>query len=443
MPALAPGLTRTENDSNTTRTDPTLDYEPSSPTNDLKPGVTYTWTGTLTVPVADTYYLWLQQAWLDPLISFTGPSLKVTIDGAAQPLFTPGVPVSTYPAGVVPAHGTNHGVVLALGAGPHRLQIAAAIPLNTVWPNNVGTPIPLTTPQIFRLTWSRLGDTLNAAVAAASAAKVALVFADDNGAVNTELVNSLAPNEDALIAAVAQANPNTIVVLNTGDPVLMPWLSSVKAVLEMWYPGQEGGTSTAKLLLGQANPGGRLPITWPASGDQTPFAGHPERINGNGTDVLFSEGLYMGYRWYDQQNITPLFAFGYGLSYTQFAYSGLKIRPDSGGLEVSFRVENTGSVRGSEVPQVYVGPPSNPPPGVQFALQKLAGFKRVQLNAGEGESVSVHVSRRELSYWSSAAQSWVQAGGERTVSVGASSRDIRLHGSVRVENEDDQGEDDQ
>jgi beta-glucosidase len=105
-------------------------------------------------------------------------------------------------------------------------------------------------------------------------------------------------------------------------------------------------------------------------------------------------------------------------------------------------VENTGSVRGSEVPQVYVGPPSNPPPGVQFALQKLVGFKRVQVNPGEDESVSVHVSRRELSYWSTAAQSWVLAGGERTISVGASSRDIRLHGSARVEKEDDQENED-
>jgi beta-glucosidase len=218
---------------------------------------------------------------------------------------------------------------------------------------------------------------------------------------------------------------------------LLPWLQAVKAVLEMWYPGQEGGTSTAKLLLGQANPGGKLPISWPVSGDQTPFAGHPERITGDGSKVVFSEGLYMGYRWYDQEKITPLFPFGHGLSYTEFAYSGLKIRPDSGGLEISFRVENTGSVRGSEAPQVYVGPPSNPPPGVQFALQKLVGFKRVQLNAFEGESVSVHVSRRELSYWSTAAQSWVLAGGERTISVGASSRDIRLHGSARVEKEDD------
>ncbi len=202
--ALSPGLTRTESDSSATRTDATIDYEPSGP-NDLKPGVTYTWTGTLTVPVMDTYYLWLQQAWLDPVISFGGPSVTVTIDGLAQPLFTPGVPVSTYPPGIVPAHGTNHGVVLTLGTGPHRIQIAAAIPLNTVWPNNAATPIPLTPPVTFRLTWSRLGETLQAAVTAAGAASVAVVFADDNGAASSDLANSLAPNEDALVAAVAQA----------------------------------------------------------------------------------------------------------------------------------------------------------------------------------------------------------------------------------------------
>jgi beta-glucosidase len=326
-------------------------------------------------------------------------------------------------------------VVLMLTAGPHQIQIKSAIPLNTVWPNNVGTPIPLTQPVTFRLTWSRLGETLQAAVTAAGAAKVAVVFADDNGAVNSELVNSLAPNEDALIAAVAQANPNAIVVLNTGDPVLMPWLENVKAVLEMWYPGQEGGTSTAMLLLGQANPGGKLPISWPASGDQTPFAGHPERVNGNGSQVLFSEGLYMGYRWYDQQNITPLFPFGHGLSYTQFAYSGLAIQPDSDGLEVSFDLQNTGSVKGSEAPQVYVGPPTNPPLGVQFAPKKLAGFERVELGSGESERVRIHVSQRELSYWSTALRRWILPEGERTIYVGASSRDIPLQRRVRVEGE--------
>jgi beta-glucosidase len=165
------------------------------------------------------------------------------------------------------------------------------------------------------------------------------VFADDNGVTNPNLVNSLAPNQDALIDAVAKANPNTIVVLSTGDPVLMPWVNEVRAVLETWYPGQEGGTSTANLLLGKTNPAGRLPISWPVSADQTPFAGHPERVTGDGTKVTFSEGIYMGYRWYDHQGIDPLFPFGFGLSYTQFSYSNLVIRPDSQGVELSFLVE--------------------------------------------------------------------------------------------------------
>jgi beta-glucosidase len=140
----------------------------------------------------------------------------------------------------------------------------------------------------------------------------------------------------------------------------------------------------------------------------------------------------MGYRWYDQQNITPLFPFGHGLSYTQFAYSGLEVRPEGDRLEVSFEVRNTGSVRGAEAPQVYVGPPSNPPPLVQFALKKLVGFRRVELGAGESERVRVQVSRRELSYWSTGLQRWVLPSGERTVDIGASSRDLRLHAKAVI-----------
>jgi beta-glucosidase len=285
----------------------------------------------------------------------------------------------------------------------------------------------------FRLAWSQLGKTIADAVTAASSAKVAVVFADDNGAANTNLVNSLSPNQDALIQAVAQANPNTVVVLSTGDPVLMSWVNNVKAILEMWYPGQEGGTSTARLLLGLANPGGKLPISWPASGDQTPFANHPERITGDGTAVYFSEGIFMGYRWYDQQNITPLYSFGHGLSYAKFSYSDLDIRSEKDGLDVSFRLENTGSVKGSEVPQVYLGPPSIPLPEVtQYAPQKLAGFERVELDAGESKQVVIHLDPLELSYWSTPAQAWVVATGPRKVYVSASSSDVRLQGKVSV-----------
>jgi len=431
--ALSPGLTRTESDSSVKRIDPTIDYG-NSASNDLQPGVTYTWTGNLNVPVTDTYYLWIQQSWLDSLIAiFTGQStVSLTIDGVSQALAAPGVPVATYPSGVVPPHGTNQGLPLMLSAGSHAIVVKAAIPLLGYYPIDLASTLPVTKPVTFRLAWSRLGDTLNAAVAAAKSAKVAVVFADDNGVANTDLVNSLAPNQDTLIDAVAKANPNTVVVLSTGDPVLMPWVNKVRAVLETWYPGQEGGTSTAKLLLGKANPAGRLPISWPVNADQTPFAGHPERVVGDGTKVTFSEGIYIGYRWYDQQKIDPLFPFGHGLSYTQFEYSDLDIRPERGGLEVSFFVENSGSVKGAEVPQVYVGPSSEPIP-VQAAVQKLVGFERIELGPGEKRKITLRVSRRELSYWSTEEQRWVLPQGERSIFVGGSSRDIRLQGQSRVE----------
>ena len=413
--ALAPGLTRTESDSGATQVDSTLDYEAS---DSLTPGVTYTWTGKMTVPATDTYYLWLQQSFAAQRF---GPAVSsIKIDGLSQTLFTPGVPVSTYPAGVVTAGGANNGAIISLTAGPHTIVVTAALPSTT------------TQPITFRLTWSQLSTTVNAAVTAARAAKVAVVFADDNGAASTDLVNPLAPNEDALIAAVATANAHTIVVLNTGDPVLMPWLSQVNAVLEMWFPGQEGGTSTARFLLGLANPGGRLPISWPVNADQTPFANHPERVNGNGTDVLFSEGLYMGYRWYDEQKISPQFCFGFGLSYTKFSYSNLNLSATQNGVNVSFIVQNTGKVTGAEVPQLYVGPPSKPAEPVQFPVRKLVGFDRVSLQPGQSQKVTLTVSPLELSYWSPQQQTWVLPGGERTFYVGSSSRNFQVSGRVPI-----------
>jgi beta-glucosidase len=427
---LPGGLTRTESDSSATKIDTTVNYGASS---DLKPGVTYTWTGTFNAPGADTYYFYLQGSIASGGGSPFGPPppLSITIDGVAPAAFSPAVPVSTYPSDVVPTGGGISGASATLTAGPHKIVITASVPST------------LATPVYLRFASSKLGDSINAAVGAASRAKVAVVFADDNGASNTNLVNSLSANQDALIQAVAQANPNTVVVLSTGDPVLMSWVNNVKGILEMWYPGQEGGTSTAKLLLGLANPGGKLPISWPSSGDQTPFANRPERVTGDGKAVYFSEGIFMGYRWYEQQHITPLFSFGHGLSYSEFSYSDLDIHPEKdgqekehskkGGLEVSFKLTNTGSVKGSDVPQVYLGPPSRPLPEVsQYAPQKLAGFERVELNPGETKKVEIHLSRLELSYWSTPAQEWVVATGPRAVYVGSASDDIRLQGKAAI-----------
>jgi beta-glucosidase len=217
--ALLPGLTRAESDSTATRIDTTIDYGASA-SSDLKPGVTYTWTGTLTAPSTDTYYLWLQQGFRTS--RFMPFVASVSIDGAAQTLFKPGVPASTYPANSFLTTGANNGAAVSLTAGPHTIKITLAVPLTGAQPVTYLVPVPLIQPIAFRFAWSRLGDTINAAVVAASSAKVALVFADDNGAASAALVNSLAANQDALIAAVAKANPNTVVVLSTGDPILMP-----------------------------------------------------------------------------------------------------------------------------------------------------------------------------------------------------------------------------
>lgn len=266
-----------------------------------------------------------------------------------------------------------------------------------------------------------------AAVELAKSVRTTVVFAW-NEAGNSL---SLPENQDELIRRVAAANPRTIVVLNTGGPVAMPWKDSVRAILEMWYPGQEGGWATANLLLGRANPSGRLPVTFPARIEDAPAhaAGHPERwapppspgrsgLNLDAPAVTFSEGIAVGYRWYDQQNIQPLFPFGHGLSYTQFEYSNLAVRQGADGADVAFTLRNTGPRKGTEVPQVYVGPKS------------LVGFQRIELEPGKSTTVSIHVDARGLSYWSADKHDWAEPPGARPVYVGASSRDIRLQGEI-------------
>jgi beta-glucosidase len=211
----------------------------------------------------------------------------------------------------------------------------------------------------------------------------------------------------------------------------MPWIDKVKAVLEMWWPGDEGGWSTANLLLGKVSPAGRLPITWGKSlGDYAATdPAHPERSQ-KGVDkkTTYSEGVNVGYRWFDKQNIAPLFAFGHGLSYTKFDYSNLKVaKASDGGLDVTVIVKNSGGVDSDEVPQVYLGAPSEIPAGVQFPVRALVAFDRIHLASGESKPVQLHVAPRQLQYWSTAQSKWITASGKRTVSVGASSRDLRLN----------------
>jgi beta-glucosidase len=269
------------------------------------------------------------------------------------------------------------------------------------------------------------------AIEAARNAKTAVVFLWQR----VKPAFGLPGEQDKLVDDIAAVNPNTIVVLNTSQPVAMPWIGKVKAVLEMWWPGDEGGESTAKLLLGRADPAGRLPVTW--AKELTDYAAndpaHPERsaegVNGKTT---YSEGLLVGYRWFDAENKEPLFAFGHGLSYTSFAYSDLKVTGSAReGATVTLRVKNTGPVAGDEVPQVYLEGPANKPAGVQFAPRTLAAFDRVTLAPGESKMVTMRIAPRSFEYWSTAEKQWKTPEGVRRIRVGASSRDFRLSGEVR------------
>jgi beta-glucosidase len=288
------------------------------------------------------------------------------------------------------------------------------------------------------------------AAATAKAAQVAIVFADNFETEGADLSTiSLQDNQDAYIAAVAAANPNTIVVLNTGGPVTMPWLSSVKGVLEAWYPGQQDGAAIAAVLFGDVDPGGHLPETFPAALTQVP-ASTPAQWTGTGGQVQYSEGLDVGYRWYDTKNLAPLFPFGYGLSYTTFAFSGLHVTPSvvhnsqsgpgaascrcngqsSKQVTVTATVTNTGKVAGSDVAQLYLGDPATAtePP------RQLKGFQKVSLAPGQSKSVRFTLSGHDLSYWDQDASGWVLPDGGYQVWVGDSSAlaNLPLHGSFTV-----------
>jgi beta-glucosidase len=281
-----------------------------------------------------------------------------------------------------------------------------------------------------------------AAAEAASSANVAIVFAyamQGEGADRTTL--SLDSNGDALISAVAAANPNTIVVLETGTAVTMPWLDKVKGVIEAWYPGDQQGTAIARLLFGDTNFTGRLPMTFPRSLADTPTrtaAQYPGVLSsGSGIrQVSYSEGLRVGYKWYESQRIDPLFPFGYGLSYTTFSYSQLQVTPrtDRTGrhVQLSFYVRNNGSRSGTETPQAYLTLPA----AVGEPGRRLAGFDQVTLRPGQAKRVQITMdpgsADHPLSFWDTASQAWVTAPGTYRVQVGSSSQLLPLSGSLQV-----------
>ncbi|MFL5698016.1 MAG: glycoside hydrolase family 3 C-terminal domain-containing protein [Ktedonobacteraceae bacterium] len=377
------------------------------------------WTGSITAPVTGKY------------------TLSLTHLGTAR-LFLDGQ-LLIEDAGIT--LGT-HSVTLQLVAGqPHTLRINYAADRPEQY-----TPVPgeLSIGAMIgskvRLGWEHPEDAIPPAMQEAAAlagqADVAVVIVRDYRNEHADLPSLTLSNEqDRLVQTVVAANPRTIVAVASGGPVLLPWLEQVPAVLESWYGGQEQGNALADVLFGDVNPSGKLPVTFPRNDHDTPVS-EPSQYSRAELAAHFTEGLGVGYRGYDQLEIEPLFPFGYGLSYTSFAYAQLQVEPETSDgtrpIRVNFTITNTGARAGAEVAQVYLGLPastSEPP-------RRLVGWAKVEVEPGETREVSMtldpNAASRPLSYWNLNRNGWEIASGDYTVYVGASSRDIRLTSTLHV-----------
>ncbi|MBL7240245.1 MAG: glycoside hydrolase family 3 C-terminal domain-containing protein [Komagataeibacter rhaeticus] len=280
------------------------------------------------------------------------------------------------------------------------------------------------------------GTNITQAIEAAQKADVAVVFVTQYTFEGSDAPNSmrLDGNQDALVAAVAHANPHTVVVMETGDPILMPWLPDVGAVLEAWYPGSAGGHAIARLLYGTVAPSGHLPMTFPAAAAQL---AHPD-IAGDGADtvfqmqfrsdqeVIYDEGSEVGYRWFDRNHAQPLFPFGYGLTYTTFQNDGLHLVQCRHNIIATFTVRNTGSRAGIDVPQIYVRLPDG-------GGRRLAGWNTVTLAPGESKGISVPLDPRILARFDAKQGRWNVASGHYTIWLASSSGDNSDSKSFKID----------
>lgn len=386
---------------------------------DVAAGATWTRTVTLTATDPDEWTF---------LVHYSGPRPTVTLDGTE--LFPVKQGITEYFVGGLLGRAPDglhvRRTTLPLAAGPHELTVTAQ-----------GGPAG----QRFRLravTGATRAADLAEAVRVARAAHSVVLFAYEDATEGQDRVSLALPGrQEALVEAVTAANARTTVVLNTSSAVTMPWLERTAAVLQMYYPGQEGAAATTAVLFGDADPGGRLTQTFPAAEDRHPTAGNPRRYPGVDGVEEYSEGVHVGHRWYEAQGVTPLFPFGHGLSYTTFRYEDLTVgtgaETGAGGIDVTFTVRNTGRRDGVEVAQVYVGPsPDLTALGIDQPRSALAGYRRLELAAGERRRVTVHVTARTLSSWDTARHDWLLGTGRRTVRVGASSADPGLTVGVEV-----------
>jgi beta-glucosidase len=323
--------------------------------------------------------------------------------------------------------GTDAGAGVELAGGGSGTVTSS----NTIWPitgiqDAVGPNVKVTYTQ-----GNDNGTTdIPQAVAAAQAATDAIIYVNLPEGEETDLTSvDLSAADETMIADVAAANPHTIVVINSGGPVVMPWLNSVAGVFENWYGGQETGAAMAALIFGTVDPSGKLPVTFPVSLSQVP-AQTQAQWPGTTAGINFSEGVDIGYRWYQSQNITPQFSFGYGLSYTKFSFSNLSVGAFNadGNATVTATITNTGSVAGADVAQLYVGDPaaSDDPP------EQLKGFQRVTLNPGASATVTFPLTIHDLGSWSPTDNQWEAQAGAYSIKVGDASNNLPLTGSTSL-----------
>ncbi|MGW6532403.1 beta-glucosidase [Streptomyces venezuelae] len=386
-------------------------YGKAIPRRELSPGLDaegqrvaagkeWTYDGTLTPAESDEWTL---------VIHYSGERPKVELDGVELYPKQPGVGeffsgglVSSAPDGLNVRRAT-----LPLTSAGHRLRIRAE-------GGDRGQTF-----RLRRITGATRAADVAAAVRAARGAHSVVLFAYEDATEGQDRTTVALPgHQEDLIRAVTAANPRTTVVLNTSSATSMPWLERTAAVLQMYYPGQEGAAATAAVLFGDCDPGGRLTQSFPMDDDHHPMAGNPLRYPGAGGVEEYSEGVLVGYRWYDAEGVRPLFPFGHGLSYTTFDYRDLSVRRVGRGLDVTFTVRNTGRRDGVTVAQVYVGP--SPDLAMEQAERVLGGFERVALRAGQRRRVTVHVDRRTLSAWDTERHGWVLGTGRRAIQVGVS-----------------------
>jgi beta-glucosidase len=279
------------------------------------------------------------------------------------------------------------------------------------------------------------GTDIKAAAKLARHSAVVIVFAHQWTREGADTPMHLDEDQDVLIAALARVNARTMVVLETGGPVLMPWIDKVAAVLEAWYPGSSGAEAIARVLTGEVNPSGRLPVTFPHSLEQLPrpqLDGLQEQRNARITVDYTVEGAAVGYKWFDRRRLEPLFPFGHGLSYGKFDLSDLAAGVDDKGVNVRFAVRNTGDRAGKYVAQVYVSPIGGTAATSWEAPKRLCGFRKVSLQPGESTNVSLNIAPQILAVFDDVGRKWVIEDGDYDVSLSTDSRNAVMHTKVHI-----------